>query len=148
MTWLGCNARPLKPAPVFPVWYPNKYLVPDIPPKFGQRGPSQRQGGSAGSRDRSAAYNRLRLSLLRSEPLCRYCLARSGKVVPAVLVDHVVALSLGGTNDRDNLAPACHDCNAAKAVAEQRYIQRGYDLAFVHLDPELGEWIRLAARLA
>jgi 5-methylcytosine-specific restriction protein A len=68
-------------------------------------------------------------------------------VTPATIVDHVLALSLGGTNDRANLAPACADCNGAKAVIEARYLQRGHDLAFVRLDPELDDWLRAASSL-
>ena len=59
----------------------------------------------------------------------------------ATVLDHIAALSLGGGNDPANLAPACGGCNVAKAKSEQRYLQRGYDPALTHLDPELGAWI-------
>lgn len=57
------------------------------------------------------------------------------------MVDHIVALSLGGTDDPANLAPSCTSCNNAKATVEKRFIARGYDHADVMRDPDLGEWI-------
>lgn len=33
---------------------------------------------------------------------------------PADTIDHVIPLSRGGTNDIDNLRPACYDCNVSK----------------------------------
>lgn len=62
--------------------------------------------------------------------------------MPATVVDHILALSLGGDNQRPNLAPACHACNAAKAKLEQRFLARGYAPCDVVRDPELAEWIR------
>jgi hypothetical protein len=55
-----------------------------------------------------------------------------------------MALSLGGTNDIANLAPACRACNDAKAIIEARYSNRGYDITSIGLDAELGEWLRRA----
>ncbi|WP_097063743.1 HNH endonuclease [Sphingomonas guangdongensis] len=80
-----------------------------------------------------------------ADPLCRYCRAE-GRITPATVLDHVLALSLGGTNEPANLAPACRDCNARKGVDEQRYLQRGYDLAVVGQDAALREWMRKARR--
>lgn len=39
---------------------------------------------------------------------CTYCPA------PATTVDHVIPVSLGGTNYEGNLAPACRSCNGQK----------------------------------
>lgn len=105
----------------------------------------ERRGGSAGLRDHSRAYRALRASLLDREPLCRYCRNRDGRIVPATVLDHLVSLALGGSNDASNLVPACHPCNAAKAVDEQRYLQCGYDTRDLACDPAMREWMRLAA---
>lgn len=45
---------------------------------------------------------------------CQYC----GRSAPSVElhVDHVVPVSKGGTNDRENLAAACVDCNLGKGA--------------------------------
>lgn len=40
---------------------------------------------------------------------CRYCGARQNLVI-----DHVQPVTRGGTNDLDNLATACHECNQRK----------------------------------
>jgi len=66
-------------------------------------------------------------------------------VTPATVLDHIVALSLGGTNDLTNLAPACHGCNAEKAKAEQRFLARCLDPRDIMADVELGRWITCAA---
>jgi 5-methylcytosine-specific restriction endonuclease McrA len=79
------------------------------------------------------------------EPLCRYC-RHHGRITVANRMDHIIALSLGGSNDTSNLAPACAPCNDAKSVLEQRYVRRGYALPDVANDPELGEWIRIGLR--
>lgn len=48
-------------------------------------------------------------SLLASyHGLCVYCLT------PTTSRDHVVPLTRGGTNDIDNIAPACPSCNSQK----------------------------------
>lgn len=120
--------------------------MPDRPKVFRRKAaPASRSGGSATLRDQSAAYQRLRLSILDDEPLCRYCFNR-GHVTQADVLDHIIALSLGGTNDRSNLAPACTTCNAAKGKHETRYLRRGYDLASVRHDPDLAVWFKLAIR--
>jgi 5-methylcytosine-specific restriction protein A len=82
-------------------------------------------------------------SLLNQEPLCRYCKA-VGQIVAATVVDHKLALSLGGSNDPSNLVPACKGCNDGKSVDERRFVAKGYDIADVMLEPALAEWFRLA----
>lgn len=117
--------------------------MPDLPRVLGQRPRKRSIGGSANLRDHSRGYRRLCASLLDAEPLCRYC-RLEGRISPATLIDHIVALSLGGSNDRPNLAPACAECNAAKAIVEQRFFARGYDVADVMFEPELAGWIKKA----
>lgn len=41
---------------------------------------------------------------------CAYCLERSD----ALEKDHVIALTRGGSNDADNIVPACRACNSRK----------------------------------
>jgi 5-methylcytosine-specific restriction protein A len=62
-------------------------------------------------------WQKLRLMVLREEPLCRVC-GEAGLVVPAVDVDHAIALRRGGTNERSNLVPMCHACHSAKTIRE------------------------------
>lgn len=51
---------------------------------------------------------RVRTEVLLTGP-CAYC----GDPIPTQ-VDHVMPLSRGGTDDWDNLAPACRGCNMEK----------------------------------
>jgi 5-methylcytosine-specific restriction protein A len=60
------------------------------------------------------------------------------------VLDHIIALSLGGTNDPANLAPACTDCNDEKSTAEKRFLAMGYDFADVTRDPHLADWLARA----
>lgn len=113
--------------------------LPDKPTAWGRRRPVERVGGSKALRDTSSAYKALRASVLDQEPLCRYC-RHEGLITAATIVDHILALSLGGSNDRPNLAPACQPCNSAKAKAEQAFLAKGYDLADVRADPALRHW--------
>lgn len=53
------------------------------------------------------------------DPLCTYC----GK--PANSIDHIVPVRLGGTSDRENLTPACMDCNRKKhAMSVEAFLRR------------------------
>lgn len=57
---------------------------------------------------------RVRFEVLRrDEHTCQYC----GQMAPDVVltVDHVVPVSLGGSDDPSNLVAACRDCNAGKS---------------------------------
>jgi len=60
-----------------------------------------------------AVSKRLRFEILRRDNhTCQYC----GEKAPNVTlhVDHVVPVSLGGTDKPDNLVAACKDCNLGK----------------------------------
>lgn len=50
-----------------------------------------------------------RAVVLSGDPVCDYC----GRM-PATQTDHVVAKARGGTDDIENLAPACGRCNVRK----------------------------------
>lgn len=63
-----------------------------------------------------AVSKRLRYEILRRDNYqCRYC-GGSAPEVP-LTVDHVVPVTLGGTDDSSNLVAACKDCNAGKSSA-------------------------------
>lgn len=53
---------------------------------------------------------------------CKYC-AKIGGILE---VDHVVPLSRGGTNDIENLATSCRNCNRRKRdMTAEEFIKRG-----------------------
>jgi len=62
-------------------------------------------------RGRAAVEQRKRR--LAKEPLCRHCLAL-GKITQAVVADHILALTNGGTDDDDNIQCLCHPCHERK----------------------------------
>jgi hypothetical protein len=63
---------------------------------------------------RKAIPKRLRFEILRRDNhACRYCGAMAPDAV--IQVDHVIPVSLGGTDEPSNLVAACKDCNAGKS---------------------------------
>ena len=61
-----------------------------------------------------AVSQRLRFEILkRDEHACKYC----GRTPPKVTltVDHVIPVTLGGSDDPANLVAACEDCNGGKS---------------------------------
>jgi 5-methylcytosine-specific restriction endonuclease McrA len=72
--------------------------------------------GNNSQRGYDGRWRRVRALHLRSEPLCRMCLAR-GVVTPATMVDHVLPINDGGERlDDDNLQSLCVDCHAKKTA--------------------------------
>jgi 5-methylcytosine-specific restriction protein A len=96
-------------------------------------------------RDTSRAFRALCARLRALEPLCRYC-RNQGRIAAATVTDHIVALSLGGTDDVSNLCPSCLPCNSAKGIVERRFAAKGYDHRDIMLDPDLAGWIELARK--
>lgn len=92
---------------------------------MGKRIPSHRPGKpirrtrsaeyrpTAHQRGYGATWRKLRLLILREEPLCRHCGAA------ATDVDHVIPLAAGGTHARENLSPLCHSCHSRKTAADR-----------------------------
>ena len=67
-----------------------------------------------------ANYQKQRLMKLRENPICqiaKVCVERLGHPAFATCVDHIVALSNGGSEDYSNLQSACDACNQWKAAA-------------------------------
>lgn len=63
---------------------------------------------------RKSTGKRLRFSVFaRDSFTCRYCGRQSDKV--ELVVDHLIPVSKGGTNDQENLITACVECNQGKA---------------------------------
>lgn len=78
-------------------------------------------------------WQRIRLRiLLRDNHICRYC----GR--PATVVDHVIALARGGTDDEGNLVAACVACNELKRRQEARMGRESKNLS----DPAGGRYSR------
>ncbi|MFF3992454.1 HNH endonuclease signature motif containing protein [Streptomyces cyaneofuscatus] len=61
------------------------------------------------ARGYNTQYLKARAAILAATPLCAICYSR-----PATTADHIVPLSRGGTNDIQNLRPACGPCNFSR----------------------------------
>lgn len=66
---------------------------------------------------KTAHWQRLRMVVLRQEPLCREC-KDMGRLTPATVVDHIKPLSDGGTDAMTNLQPLCKECHDLKTNRE------------------------------
>jgi 5-methylcytosine-specific restriction protein A len=74
-------------------------------------------------RIRGRALQALRNRLLSDHPLCVMCLG-SGRVKAATELDHIIALTNGGSNDDTNLQGLCADCHKAKTTLDLGHRQR------------------------
>ena len=52
--------------------------------------------------------------IARAQNRCEYCLSRADFATETFVIDHVCPLSLGGSNELENLALACSGCNGRK----------------------------------
>jgi 5-methylcytosine-specific restriction endonuclease McrA len=64
----------------------------------------------------TAAYKRLRKEVLSEIRECQKCHRTEN-----LTLDHIVALSIGGTHTRDNLQVLCRSCNSKKKRKVERY---------------------------
>ena len=82
----------------------------------------------------TAAWQRLRATVLAERPLCAHCFER-GQIVPATDVDH--ADGDPSNNLRSNLQSLCHACHSTKTMRERggRAPVYGCDVNGTPLDP-------------
>jgi 5-methylcytosine-specific restriction endonuclease McrA len=87
-------------------------------PNFGRSRCPEHSRGNWGRRNSSSAtyndplYIRNRAQILEGNPMCVWC----GRQ-PATTADHVLAVAQGGTNDLENLVPACEPCNRLRGAS-------------------------------
>ncbi len=75
-----------------------------------------RDAATMPTRTSNTTYRKNRAQLLSGNPTCHWCKKR-----PAVEADHLIEHDAGGTDDLDNLVPACKQCNGLRG---QRYLQQ------------------------
>jgi 5-methylcytosine-specific restriction endonuclease McrA len=60
---------------------------------------------------------RQRTRRLRQHPLCKEC-ERQGFITPTDEIDHIVPLTMGGTDADANVQGLCRECHTRKTVGE------------------------------
>lgn len=131
-------SAPKRPTLKLPTLKPRlQELPPRVPLLKGPRA-SSRTGRDADPRRtiplNSAAWQRLRRSVLASEPLCRHCTAE-GRTVVATDLDHRDGNP--GNNDLTNLQPLCHAHHSRKTAADHgKRVYMGCDEHGMPLDPD------------
>ena len=66
----------------------------------------------------SKEWKRLRQNFLVEHPFCCECM-KAGKLIKAVVVDHVVPIKQGGSAlDENNLQALCPSCHGSKSIRE------------------------------
>lgn len=66
----------------------------------------------------SKAWKRLRQNFLVEHPFCCECM-KAGKLIKAVVVDHVIPIRQGGPAlDENNLQALCASCHGSKSIKE------------------------------
>ena len=71
---------------------------------------------------KSKQWRDVRLKVLTTQPLCRYC-ERAEVLTEATVVDHIIRRShyQGSPYDMNNLQPLCVECHNRKTQREQQY---------------------------
>jgi 5-methylcytosine-specific restriction protein A len=72
--------------------------------------------GTAAQRGYDARWRKMRLMVLRQEPLCRECM-KAGRVTPATEIHHIDGNAKNMS--RENLEPLCKACHSKKTAREQ-----------------------------
>jgi 5-methylcytosine-specific restriction protein A len=81
-------------------------------------GGDSQERGTRQQRGYGAAWDRLRLCILKRDyHLCQPCL-RAERISHASIVDHVTPKAEGGSDEPDNLQTICADCHRVKTQAE------------------------------
>jgi 5-methylcytosine-specific restriction enzyme A len=78
---------------------------------------------SAARRGYDAIWRRVRIAQLRREPLCRMC-AEQRLTTAATEVDHIVALTDGGTHAATNLRSLCKPCHSRRTARDHAFVRR------------------------
>ena len=72
-----------------------------------------RERGGSTQRGYGIMHQRARTDVLIADPYCKIC-EREGRKSLAVIVDHIIPLSRGGSQDRSNKQGVCNSCNTKK----------------------------------
>lgn len=71
-------------------------------------------------RIRGRKLQRIRAAHFKANPLCVMCF-KAGRVAVATDLDHIIALTNGGTNDPENFQGLCEPCHVTKTNEDLGY---------------------------
>ena len=69
--------------------------------------------------------------MVEAEYRCEYCKTSARLTGTPLVMEHIFPRSLGGQDERDNLAASCYRCNEFKGAKTHA------------VDPETGQWVEL-----
>jgi len=81
--------------------------------------------GSSSERGYDVHWQRIRAQFLRLHPLCVQCQAE-GRVTASTVVDHIVPIADGGTNEHANLRAFCKPHHDARTMRDQVHPRRNH----------------------
>jgi 5-methylcytosine-specific restriction enzyme A len=94
-------------------------LKPRVQTLGSRLAPQPKPSKQPGYRIRGRALMTLRYRHFRRNPLCVHCQAKiPPQISIAVELDHIVALTNGGTDTDDNRAGLCHSCHQLKTIED------------------------------
>jgi 5-methylcytosine-specific restriction endonuclease McrA len=70
---------------------------------------------------------------------CEYCRTSARLVGMPLVIDHIIPVSAGGSNQRDNLAASCYRCNEFKGARVQAVDPETNELVTL-FNPRLQRW--------
>lgn len=92
---------------------------PNLKPSRARQAWSTSQRGSRQERGYGREHEMMREQVLREEPLCRACQAKSPpEISPTTIADHIIPKAELGTDERSNYQGLCDPCSIAKTARE------------------------------
>ena len=113
------------PTPSAPRKSPLGCLEPRLKHDLTTHGWTTPTRGTRQQRGYGAAWDRLRVPILKRDSyLCQPCL-RAGRIRAANIVDHIVPKAQGGSDDPTNLEAICANCHRLKTQVEANRSRAG-----------------------
>lgn len=103
------NANPERRKEIIESWHVNN---PERSRYLGQQSRSRRRASIKGNDSKGVSFDEWQEILVRFNHSCAYCNEKNINLVR----EHVRPISKGGSDDPDNVVPACKSCNSRKCA--------------------------------